>query len=98
MAEIREELKPENLSFTAIAKKVGQRWQDLPIEEKEPYETEASDAKEKYHADMAEYKTTKSCIDYQQYLADFKAKNSSLLGMSIRSNPLVSTQCRNINR
>jgi hypothetical protein len=76
-------LKPENLSFTAIAKRVGERWQELPPEEKEPFETEASAAKEKYHADMAEYKTTRSYREYQQYLAAFKAKNSSTSGRPI---------------
>ncbi|CAF9927833.1 MAG: hypothetical protein ALECFALPRED_003893 [Alectoria fallacina] len=75
--KIREELKPENLSFTAIAKKVGERWQDIPAEEKEPYESEASVAKEKYHAEMADYKTTTSYREYQQYLAEFKAKHAS---------------------
>lgn len=74
---IREELKPDNLSFTAIAKKVGGRWQDLTSEEREPFESEASTAKERYHAEMAEYKTTRSYREYQQYLAEFKAKNSS---------------------
>lgn len=77
---IRTELKPENLSFTAIAKKVGERWQDLPAEEKEPYESEASTAKEKYHSEMADYKTTKSYREYQQYLTEFKAKNNTSSG------------------
>ncbi len=66
------------MSFTAIAKAVGQRWQDLPVDEKEPYESEASSAKEQYHAEMAEYKTTKSYRDHQQYLAEYKAKNASI--------------------
>ena len=79
-SEIREELKPESLSFTTIAKKVGERWQDIPAEEKEPYESEASAAKEKYHAEMADYKTTRSYRDYQQYLAEFKAKHASNSG------------------
>lgn len=80
-SEIREEFKPENLSFTTIAKRVGERWQDILAEEKEPYESEASAAKEKYHIEMAEYKTTKSYREYQQYLAEFKAKHASNSGM-----------------
>lgn len=80
-SEIREELKPENLSFTAIAKRVGERWQDVSAEEKEPYESEASAAKEKYHAEMADYKTTKSYRVYQQYLAEFKAKHATNSGI-----------------
>ncbi|KAF6235904.1 hypothetical protein HO173_006100 [Letharia columbiana] len=78
--KIREELKPENLSFTAIAKRVGERWQDVSAEEKEPYESEASAAKEKYHAEMADYKTTRSYRVYQQYLAEFKAKHATNSG------------------
>lgn len=75
-------MKPENLSFTAIAKRVGERWQELPAEEKEPYESEASSAKERFHAEMAEYKTTKAFREYQQYLLEFKAKNASNPGMA----------------
>ena len=87
-SEIREELKPENLSFTAIAKRVGERWQDIPAEEKEPYESEASTAKEKYHTEMADYKTTRSYRDYQQYLMEFKAKHAGNSGMSRLSQSL----------
>ncbi len=85
---IRDELKSQNLTFTTIAKRVGERWQDLPAEEKEPYESQASAAKEKYHGDMAEYKTTKAYREYQQYLAEFKAKHASDSGMSRLSQPL----------
>jgi len=74
-------LKPENLSFTTIAKKVGERWQDLPADEKEPHELEASSAKERYHSELADYKTTNSYREYQQYLVDFKAKNTLSTGM-----------------
>ena len=81
ISEIREELKSESLSFTTIAKRVGERWQDIPSEEKEPFESEASSAKEKYHAEMANYKTTRFYREYQQYLADFKAKHASNSGM-----------------
>ena len=80
VSEIREELKNENLTFTTIAKRVGERWQDISPEEKEPYESEVSAAKEKYHAEMAEYKTTKSYREYQQYLTEFKAKHASNSG------------------
>ena len=87
-SEIREELKPENLSFTAIAKRVGERWQELPAEEKEPYESEASAAKEKYHGEMGDYKTTKAYREYQQYLAEFKVKHSSNSGIYKLSQPI----------
>ena len=90
-SEIREELRPQNLSFTIIAKRVGERWQEISAEEKEPYESEASAAKEKYHAEMADYKTTKNYRDYQQYLAEFKAKYVSHSGMYKASLPLRSS-------
>ena len=77
---MREELRPQNLSFTATAKLLGERWQELSPELKEPYESEASSAKEKYHAEMAEYKTTKAYREYQQYLVEFTTKNSSVSG------------------
>ncbi|MCJ1428713.1 hypothetical protein MMC29_006624 [Sticta canariensis] len=75
--EIREELRPQNLSFTNIAKRVGESWQVLLVEEKEPYESQASAAKEKYHSEMAKYKKTDAYKEYTQYLADFKAKNAT---------------------
>ena len=87
-------MKPDHLSFTAIAKKVGERWQDLTAEEREPFELEASTAKEKYHAEMAEYKTTKSYREYQQYLAEFKAKNFSVSGTrSIHGGLVLKLKC-----
>lgn len=73
-------MKSESLSFTAIAKRAGNRWQDLPPKEKEPYESEATSGKEKYHGEMSEYKTTTSYREHQQYLTEFKAKNASNTG------------------
>jgi hypothetical protein len=40
--EIRDELKDLNLSFTEIAKRVGERWQQLNPEGKEPFESQAA--------------------------------------------------------
>ena len=59
---------------------MGERWQQLTQEEKEPYETQATSAKETFHRDMAVYKTTEAYRDYQKYLADFKAKHGSRPG------------------
>ena len=75
--EIREELRPHKLSFTEIAKRVGERWQELRRDQKERYESQASSAKEAYNAELAKYKRTSQYRDYMQYLADFKARNSS---------------------
>ena len=69
-------MRAENFSFAEIAKKVGERWQVLPPEEKEPFETQAGSAKEKYLAELAEYKKTDEYREYTQYLADFKSRNN----------------------
>lgn len=68
-------LKDEHLSFTEIAKCVGERWQALSAGEKEPFESQTAAAKEKYNAELASYKTTESYREYLRYLADFKLKN-----------------------
>ena len=75
--EIREELKGQDLTFTEIAKLVGERWQVLNPPVREAYEKQAATAKEGYYAQMAEYKKTVQYQQYQQYLADFKAKHAT---------------------
>jgi hypothetical protein len=74
-AEVRDELKDQNFTFTEIAKFVGERWQILPQHIRENCEREANAAKEKYYAELAEYKKTPEYAQYQIYLADFKAKH-----------------------
>ncbi|KAF1914985.1 hypothetical protein BDU57DRAFT_309849 [Ampelomyces quisqualis] len=74
--QIRELLKGQELSFTEIAKVVGERWQILPAEERETCERQANSAKEKYYAELAEYKKTPQYDSYQKYLEDFKAKHA----------------------
>lgn len=55
---MRDEMKGQNLSFIEIAKLVGERWQALPQSEKEPFETRALQAKERYSRELAEYRKT----------------------------------------
>lgn len=74
---MREELKGRHLSFTEIAKLVGENWQTLTPAEKEPYEQQAFAAKEKYNQELNEYKKTEQYKEYARYLADFKAKQLS---------------------
>lgn len=74
---MREDLKGQNLTFTEIAKLVGEHWQGLPQAEKEPYERQAQAAKEKYNQDLTEYKKTPEYKRYTQYLQDFKAKHAT---------------------
>lgn len=85
--KIREDLKHQQLSFTDIAKRVGENWQNLPPTEKEPYETEAFAAKDKYNSALAEYKKTENFRNYQNYLADFKAKQSSIQQVAVDTEP-----------
>ena len=73
--KVREEVKEQNLSFTKIAKLVGDRWQKLDPTGKEPYEAQANAAKERYNIQLSAYKKTDASKEYAQYLADFKAKH-----------------------
>jgi hypothetical protein len=62
------------LSFTEIAKLVGERWKVLAPEDKESYEYQASAAKDKFNAEFEEYKKTENYRDYIKYLVAFKSK------------------------
>jgi hypothetical protein len=75
--EVREELKGQDLSFTEIAKIVGERWQVLASKTRDTFERQAQTAKEKYYAELAEYKKTSQYSLYQEYLAEFKAKHAA---------------------
>ncbi|CAG5137194.1 uncharacterized protein ALTATR162_LOCUS50 [Alternaria atra] len=74
---VRETLKGQELSFTEIAKFVGERWQVLPAEAREVYQCQAKAGKEKYHAELAEYKGSPKYDAYQKYLKEFKAKHAA---------------------
>ncbi|KAJ4235974.1 hypothetical protein NW759_001057 [Fusarium solani] len=73
---MREDLRSQNLSFTEIAKLVGENWQNLDAVEKESYESQANADKEKYHRDLMEYKKTADYRKYMQYLQEFKEKQA----------------------
>lgn len=75
--EVRDELKSQNLSFTDMAKVVGERWQQLDTDGREPYESNANNLKEKYNNAMAEYKKTDEFKEYAEYLARFKASQQA---------------------
>jgi hypothetical protein len=75
---MRVDLKGRHLSFTEIAKLVGENWQSLPPNEKEPYETQAFNMKEKYNAELAEYKKTEDHRKYMEYLNEFKEKQAGI--------------------
>ncbi len=73
---MREDLKSHSLSFTEIAKLVGENWQNLDQAERESYENQANAAKDKYRRNLAEYKKTPECRRYAQYLQEFKEKQN----------------------
>ena len=80
---MREDLKSQNLSFTEIAKRVGESWQQLSPTEKAIYENQAVVAKEKYRTDLAEYKKTDQHREYNEYLVAFKIKHGRVSGRVI---------------
>ncbi|KAI3323520.1 hypothetical protein HD806DRAFT_522676 [Xylariaceae sp. AK1471] len=74
--KMREDLKGQNLTFTEIAKLVGENWQNLGRAEKEPFERQANEAKEKYNHDLAEYKKTAEYGKYNDYLHEFRKRQA----------------------
>ncbi|GAW19932.1 hypothetical protein ANO14919_094250 [Xylariales sp. No.14919] len=75
--KMREDLKGQNLTFTEIAKLVGENWQNLGRAEKEPFEKKANEAKEKYNQSLAEYKKTAECTKYNEYLHEFRKRQAA---------------------
>ncbi|QPH01314.1 hypothetical protein C2857_005513 [Epichloe festucae Fl1] len=74
--KMRDDLKSQNLTFTEIAKLVGENWQSLQPVEKVFFESQANAAKERYHQQLAEYKKTPEYRKYAQYLHDFKERQA----------------------
>ncbi|KAB5511441.1 high mobility group box domain-containing protein, partial [Coniochaeta sp. 2T2.1] len=70
--KMRDDLKGRNLTLTKIAKLVGEHWQGLSVAEKEPFESQAQAAKDKYNNQLTKYKKTPAYERYQEYLEEFK--------------------------
>jgi poly-D-alanine transfer protein DltD len=85
MADVRSSLKSHGLTFTEIAKIVGERWQNSPAEARENYQRLANIEKEKYYAKMAEYKKSPEYDAYQKYLEEFKTKHAASSKGSLNS-------------
>ncbi|KAI1142747.1 hypothetical protein F5Y05DRAFT_408195 [Hypoxylon sp. FL0543] len=77
--KMREDLKGQNLTFTEIAKLVGENWQNLTREEKEPFERQAHEAKERYNRELADYKKTDEYKKYCDYLHEFRKRQAAQL-------------------
>lgn len=72
LAEMRKQYQDRNLSFSDLAKQIGQDWQNCPAELRDSYLSNAMKEKEAYDTAMARYKTTDTYREYQEYLADFR--------------------------
>lgn len=72
--------KDQGLSFTDMAKTVGSGWQALPQAERQHYEKRAAADKERYNAELAEYKKSNKYAEYQRYLERFKQEQGKGLG------------------
>ncbi|ORX91073.1 HMG-box [Basidiobolus meristosporus CBS 931.73] len=75
--KVRNELKDQNMSFTEIAKIVGDRWKSISPEEKDEVERSAAKAKEEYYESLRAYKETEEYKEYQSYLEEFRKKSGS---------------------
>lgn len=73
-------LKSQELSFTELAKTVGERWQALVPDDKAIYESKSQAMKDTFYAQLADYKKTPEYAEYQRYLAEFKQKHEGAAG------------------
>ena len=90
---MREDLKGQNLTFTEIAKLVGENWQNLNREEKEPFERQAHEAKERYNRELADYKKTTEYRKYCDYLHDFRKRQAAQLQGNVPKRTLPTKHC-----
>lgn len=74
---LRDELEGQPLSSVEKSKTVGDRWDRMPEADKSPWRQEAARSWEKYKSDQTCYQNTDDHRDYQAYLADFNAPQSS---------------------
>ncbi|KAI8985929.1 hypothetical protein BDB01DRAFT_842777 [Pilobolus umbonatus] len=72
--DARVELKNQNLSFSELAKIVGEQWKNLSHHEKQRYERLAMHAKDEYMVALEHYSQTPEYKKYHEYLQEFKSK------------------------
>ena len=70
---MRDELKAQDLNFTAISRTVGTRWQALERQEKEAWQSRASVQMAKYKAKLTDYHQTESYHQHKTYVSTFKS-------------------------
>ncbi|KAL8941357.1 MAG: hypothetical protein Q9216_002296 [Gyalolechia sp. 2 TL-2023] len=74
---LRDELKDQPLSSVDKTKIVGERWDNLPEEDKSQWRQGAAKSLENYESDQTRYQNTNDHQDYQAYLAEVHAPQSS---------------------
>lgn len=74
--QLRTDPQIAQLSFVLIAREVGRQWQELPLEQKRVWESNAARAMQEYESNMDKYKQTDEWRKYQVYLNDFKAQQA----------------------
>ena len=74
--DVREVYKDVEVSFTDMAKIVGEKWQTLASDDRAKFEHRAAADKEQYRAAMAEYKKTREFAEYEEYIKVFKERNN----------------------
>lgn len=72
--QTREAQKDANLSFTQLARLVGEQWKHLDPIQKEAIEAQAADVKRRYIAEVTMYKKSAEYEQYQAYLKEFKER------------------------
>lgn len=70
---MRDELKDQALTFTAISRTVGTRWQALGRHEKEAWQSRASAQMAKYKVKLTDYHQTESYHRHKTYVGTFKS-------------------------
>ncbi|KAI9253606.1 hypothetical protein BY458DRAFT_535796 [Sporodiniella umbellata] len=70
----RAQWKEKSLTFTELAKRVGEKWKHLSYPEKKTYERKAMLAKDEYLAALETYRQTDAHRQYQAYLQEFKKR------------------------
>jgi len=73
--DIRKQFSSQGLSFAEIAKRIGVKWQEMPDDIRDRYLTRSADEKQKYEMKLRRYQDTVAYREYNQYLANFKAKS-----------------------
>ncbi|KAI8456346.1 hypothetical protein BY996DRAFT_6412455 [Phakopsora pachyrhizi] len=96
---VRESLKGKNLTFTEIARIVGEKWKNLDLHLRESFEGKALEAKKKWKIQMETYRMTPELDqfqyeEYRRYIERFKESQPNSVTAAYRSYPKYETSNR----